>query len=173
MMLLGLVIHSAITYGIHNYRGDWILKDTGATHVSNDLIVLFIHFFRMPIFFLVAGFFGSMLFYHRSFTKMIKNRVSRIVYPFIIFMLLLWPALYFSMGYSAEVFAGNEDAFAETIGDFSDVATFIPRLTYQLWFLYYLILITVSSVALALLVKKLPNVSKIVSNIFNWIFQKP
>ncbi|WP_103864754.1 acyltransferase family protein [Aquimarina sp. I32.4] len=173
MMLLGLVIHSAITYGVHNYGNDWILKDTGAMHISNDLIVVLIHFFRMPIFFLVAGFFGSMLFYKRGYLKMMKNRISRIVHPFIVFILLLWPILYFSMGYTAEVLAGNKDAFAETIAHFSNPIMFIPQLTYHLWFLYYLILITVCSVLLALLVKKTPNVSKMVSKVFNWTFQKP
>ena len=63
MMLLGLVLHSAVTYGVYE-NSAWSLKDS-ITHVSNDYIVNFIHTFRMQIFFLVAGFFGSMLFYER------------------------------------------------------------------------------------------------------------
>ena len=45
MMLLGMVLHSAITYGEVDYG--WILKDPNTTHVSNDFIVSFIHSFRM------------------------------------------------------------------------------------------------------------------------------
>ena len=45
MMLLGLVIHSAITYGVINYGNAWSLKDPGATHLSNDFIVNIIHAF--------------------------------------------------------------------------------------------------------------------------------
>mgnify|MGYP000088066593 FL=1 len=59
MMLLGLVLHSAITYGVYE-NSAWSLKDS-ITHISNDYIVSFIHTFRMQIFFIVAGFFGSML----------------------------------------------------------------------------------------------------------------
>jgi len=63
MMLLGLVLHSAITYGNADWGSTWSLKDPIATSSVNDYIVDIIHVFRMQIFFLVAGFFGAMLFY--------------------------------------------------------------------------------------------------------------
>ena len=88
MMLLGLVLHSAITYEVYE-NSAWSLKDS-ITHISNDYIVSLIHTFRMQIFFLISGFFGSMLFYERKLLKMIKNRVERIVFPFIVFIFLLW-----------------------------------------------------------------------------------
>ena len=62
MMLLGLVLHSALTYNVTNHGHAWLLKDPESTNIATDSIVFLIHFFRMPIFFLVAGFFGSMLF---------------------------------------------------------------------------------------------------------------
>ncbi len=61
MMLLGLVIHSSITYGLFEYGGAWPLKDPSSNSMINDLIVFFIHSFRMQIFFVVSGFFGAML----------------------------------------------------------------------------------------------------------------
>ena len=94
MMLLGLVIHSAITYGVIDYGDAWSLKDTGTTHLSNDFTVNLIHAFRMQIFFLVAGFFGAMLFYERQPLRMAKNRISRIVFSFIAFVLLQMPHIY-------------------------------------------------------------------------------
>lgn len=51
MMLLGIVLHSAITYGKMDYSETWILKDPIATFFYNDYIVILIHSFRMPIFF--------------------------------------------------------------------------------------------------------------------------
>ena len=47
MMLLGLVLHSAITYGVIDYGAGWSLKDSGATHLSNDFIFGFIQ--SMPL----------------------------------------------------------------------------------------------------------------------------
>ncbi len=89
IMLLGLVLHSALTYNVTNHGDTWSLKDPQTTHVFSDYIVFLIHSFRMPIFFLVAGFFGAMLFYERQLIKMIRNRISRIVYPFIVFIFIL------------------------------------------------------------------------------------
>ena len=171
MMLLGLVVHSAITYGVYEDLDVWALRDS-MTHLSNDFIVSFIHAFRMPIFFLVAGFFGSMLFYERKPVEMIKNRISRIIIPFIVFMILLWPTIVFAFGYSMLVFSGVTNPLEETICLFSGIDMLIPRLTFHLWFLYYLGLITFVSVSLALLVRKTPIISRYTSKVFNWILER-
>ena len=81
MMLLGIVLHTTMTYADTDFGDAWILKDIGSTDISNDYIYKVIHSFRMQTFFVVAGFFASLLFYERSPIKMIKNRVSRIVLP--------------------------------------------------------------------------------------------
>lgn len=172
MMLLGLVIHSAITYGVIDYGSAWSLKDPNAIHLSNDYIVFFIHAFRMQIFFVVAGFFGSMLFYERQPLKMIKNRVSRIVFPFLVFVVLLWPTILFTFDYTQLIFAGDSDVLANTLANFSSLNVLIPKGTFHLWFLYYLALITFVSVGLGLVFKKLPTLSNRISTAFSWIIQK-
>lgn len=173
MMLLGLVIHSAITYGVIDYGNAWSLKDPETTSLSNDFIVSFIHSFRMQIFFVVSGFFGAMLFYERTPMKMVKNRVDRIVLPFIVFVLLLWPTIFFAFGYSRLVFSGNPDALTIALSGFSDWNTFVPSTTFHLWFLYYLAMITLVSVVLALVAKRLPSATNYISKAFNWAIQKP
>jgi|TARA_B110000027_G_scaffold124304_1_gene140816 hypothetical protein len=172
MMLLGLVIHSAITYGIVPYGDGWIMKSPNATSLSNDYIVSFIHAFRMQIFFLVAGFFGAMLFYERQPLSMIKNRISRIVYPFLIFLFILSPLILFGFKNSKLTINGSE-TYDDLFAKFSDFSFLIPEYTANLWFLYYLILITSFSVLLAFLLKKLPNVTSVVKNTFEWIIKKP
>lgn len=173
MMLLGLVIHSAITYGVVDYGASWTIKDPAATHISNDYIVGFVHAFRMQIFFVVAGFFGSMLFYERQPLKMIKNRASRILFPFLVFVILLWPSIVFCFGYTRYVFAGSSSPFAEAWAGMSNMEAWFPQRTFHLWFLYYLILITAASVVLGFLFRKLPAVSKTINKISNKIFKGP
>ncbi|ERM82011.1 hypothetical protein P872_07600 [Rhodonellum psychrophilum GCM71 = DSM 17998] len=173
MMLLGLVIHSTITYAITDYGAAWPLKDPGSTHLSNDFIVDFIHAFRMQIFFVVSGFFGAMLFYERNPLKMLKNRVDRIVLPFIVFVLLLWPTVFFAFGYSKLVFNGNPDALTIVLSNFSDWNILVPPRTFHLWFLYYLAMITFSVVVLALVAKRIPVATGTISKVFNWAIQKP
>lgn len=173
MMLLGLVIHSAVTYGNIDWGPAWVLKDPIATHAFNDYIVAIIHLFRMPIFFLVAGFFGAMLFYERKPLKMIKNRISRIVFPFIVFVILICPTVIFSFIYTRTLFSGIENPLTEALAPFSSINILIPENTFHLWFLYYLTIITFTSVGLGLAMKKTPKLSNYLSKIFSWLIQKP
>ena len=86
MMMLGIVLHSTELYSV----GDdaFFPKDPNTSHISLNYIFGIIHIFRMPIFFLIAGFFGALLFYERGAEAMIKNRFSRSIsaicsFPFI------------------------------------------------------------------------------------------
>lgn len=173
MMLLGLVLHSALTYNVTNHGNSWSLKDPYSTHLSTDFIVFLIHSFRMPIFFLVAGFFGSMLFYERKPIKMVKNRISRIVYPFIVFLFILWSIIIFTFDYTGSVFSSIKNPIITTLSSFSDFSSFLPKTTFHLWFLYYLILITTATVLLGLLLKKSKNISNKITKHFNWVIKKP
>lgn len=170
MMLLGIVIHSTLPYIVTEFG---FIKDPNTTHISNDIIANLIHMFRMPVFFVVAGFFGAMLFYERGLLKMAKNRASRVLYPFIIFLLLLYPTLVFSWNYAGAVFAGSDNAIGEATVSFSNFLAFLPKSTWHLWFLFYLILFIISSVLMALIFKRLPNLSAKISKIFNWVLKKP
>ncbi|WP_241479998.1 acyltransferase family protein [Kordia jejudonensis] len=173
MMLLGLVLHSALTYNVTYHGSVWSIKDTASTTIVTDFLVLMIHSFRMPVFFLIAGFFGAMLFYERKPWKMIHNRISRIVFPFIVFLIILTPIVQFSFGYASKIFEGNENALTTSLAPFSDFYFYIPKSTSHLWFLYYLIYATAFAVVLAFLLKQTPKVTSKIKRIGNWIFQKP
>ena len=173
MMLLGLVLHSALTYNV-TYHGDaWSLKDPETTHIFSDSLVFLIHSFRMPIFFVVAGFFGAMLFYERQPRRMIKNRVSRIIFPFVVFLFLLWPITIFAFGYTTAVFSNLENPFEIAIQSLSNLSDFIPKTTSHLWFLYYLALITGTTVILGILLKNMRKSTQTLTKIFDWIIQRP
>jgi glucan biosynthesis protein C len=172
MMILGLVLHSALTYNVTNHGNAWEIKDPESNYILTDFIVLLIHSFRMPIFFLVAGFFGSMLFYERGVIQMLKNRISRIVFPFIVFVFILSPILYFSFSYTIAVFENQENPFVNSTQLFSNIFVFIPKGTSHLWFLYYLIYVTLITSLLGLLLKKSKKISNKITNIFNWIFRR-
>lgn len=172
MMLLGLVLHSALTYNVTNHGNAWEIKDPESNYILTDFIVLLIHSFRMPIFFLVAGFFGSMLFYERGVIQMFKNRISRIVFPFIVFLFILSPIIYFSFSYTIAVFENQENPFVNSTQLFSNIFVFIPKGTSHLWFLYYLIYVTLITSLLGMLLKKSKNISNKITNIFNWIIKR-
>ena len=55
MMMLGVLLH--IICGYATLRDVWWYKDA-ATSRAADFFILFIHIFRLPVFFVMAGFLG-------------------------------------------------------------------------------------------------------------------
>jgi fucose 4-O-acetylase-like acetyltransferase len=166
MMLLGVVLHSAITYSNTALDNVWPLKDPISRDISFDYLVKFIHSFRMPVFFMVSGFFAALLFYEKSPTKMIRNRLKRIVYPFLVFLFLLWPFILISWIYTSMAISGTQNAFSVVFDKLANPLFYFPKRTFHLWFLYYLIYITFFSWALALAMKSLPKLSQRIKSLF-------
>ena len=93
-MLLGIVLHAAITHMQARMDGLlWPLSDQ-PKHVSFDLLFWWIHGWRIPLFFVMAGFFAAMLARRRGPAGFIKHRVDRILKPVIVASVLLLPAMY-------------------------------------------------------------------------------
>lgn len=160
MMMLGIVLHATEPYSL----GDDVFwpKDPDARGASLNYIFGIIHIFRMPVFFLIAGFFGALLFYERGPQVMAKNRLMRILLPFLVFVLLLQPLITTSFGYMSEVFQYPVSVLVTRL-------TIFPQITYHLWFLYYLIFITVASFLLATLFRKIPAFTARVTKSFEWL----
>ncbi|MCP4697408.1 MAG: acyltransferase family protein [Gammaproteobacteria bacterium] len=161
MMLLGIVIHSAIPYMTMSGHPS-LIKDPENTNSFFTMLVLFIHNFRMPVFFVIAGFFGALLFYDRSPKKMILNRVNRVFLPFIAALLFLWPLFLLAVNYARSQLPG--DPAINFIS--SAVLLVLPANTMHLWFLYYLIYFSVVVWALALFLRRFPGFCNIAKNYF-------
>jgi peptidoglycan/LPS O-acetylase OafA/YrhL len=171
MMMLGLVLHSVITYiGGEPYRA-WPIRDPNNFNPNLEYINSFIHVFRMPIFMVVAGFFAALLFYERGQLKMFKNRMHRILLPFIVFLIILFPLVRGTMNYTLDVFASDNNAFSNVLNNFSSFSAFIPKSSVHLWFLYYLILFSVASFLLGILFKTLPKASHFIHQTFHNLFK--
>ncbi|GAA4280286.1 acyltransferase family protein [Gaetbulibacter aestuarii] len=181
MMMLGIVLHATITYIGGKPSSGWPLRDPSAENLFLDWLLSTIHNFRMPIFMLIAGFFAALLFYDRSPKKMIINRAKRILYPFLVFIVLLWPLVTVAFSYSNAVFNYSESfnsvighMFVNTIWDsFTQLKSFIPKTTMHLWFLYYLILFSAASFALGSLFKNQKKLTHKISTIFDRILLHP
>ncbi|WDQ17440.1 acyltransferase family protein [Rhodopirellula sp. P2] len=95
-MLLGIFLHAAIAYSPDAGRG-WPIQDSQSSEVTSLFIAL-VHGFRMPLFFLLSGFFTMMLFRRRGVSKLIENRILRIAIPFVIGMCTIIPAMWIVAG---------------------------------------------------------------------------
>lgn len=83
-MLAGVVFHAALAYSplVHNY---WAAADAGGS-AWIDVVAWFVHLFRMPLFFVIAGFFAALLVRKRGIGGMLRNRLARVLLPFLIFL---------------------------------------------------------------------------------------
>ena len=61
MMMLGIVLHSGVTYLGGEASNGWPLRDPSASSSFIYWLIAIIHNFRMPIFMVVAGFFAALL----------------------------------------------------------------------------------------------------------------
>ena len=92
MLMLLLVLHASISYMVTPLGTTWPFKDS-STHMMFDIAGAFIHTFRLPLFFVMAGFFGAMLYYERGAGKFLKNRLQRIAIPLVVFWVVLAPLI--------------------------------------------------------------------------------
>jgi peptidoglycan/LPS O-acetylase OafA/YrhL len=85
-MLLGIVFHTAVQYMSQN-EGMRFLD----FHYLR-LLASALHGFRMPLFFLLSGFFTAMLWRRRGLRSMLRQRFSRIFLPLLVFLPVIWLA---------------------------------------------------------------------------------
>ena len=90
MMLLGIVLHGATFYLAAPPPHLPITTDRNTSPVM-DAIFDFIHSFRMPLFFVLAGFFTALLVEKRGLWGTYKNRLARIAAPLVAASLTILP----------------------------------------------------------------------------------
>ena len=102
-MLLGIVIHASLPYIEGLPKGLW----PSDKNTSNIIAIIFefIHIWRMPIFFIISGFFANLVITRKSLIIWWKNRFLRLVLPAMIFfpiMSLTIPWI-FMYGYTGNI----------------------------------------------------------------------
>ena len=149
MMLLGIVLHSFVSFMTIKA---WEYHDPVTSPVMNYLVFL-IHDFRMPIFFVLAGFFSALLYERRGFIKFFRNRFFRIVVPFVVGLIIIWPLFQ-----SGAIFSNlaKKVGLMAAFSDFSYTKSLLPEYTIHLWFLYYLVYFYMVGVLLTIACQRLP-----------------
>ncbi|MQG08544.1 MAG: hypothetical protein FI684_05880 [SAR202 cluster bacterium] len=127
-MLLGIVLHAALPYmpGL-----EWFWPADKDSSNAIWFLEVFIHSWRMPLFFIVSGFFTHLVISRRSWKYWWKNRALRIGLPIVIFTPIIGLTLpwIFDFGWKGELkfFYSNENQ------------------PWHLWFLWHLLIFTIGS----------------------------
>ncbi|MFM1904580.1 MAG: Glucans biosynthesis protein [Planctomycetota bacterium] len=104
-MLLGILLHGAMAF----MPFPWVVQDTQKTPAAG-LIVGVIHGFRMPLFFLMSGFFTAMLWQKRGAVSMLQQRLLRVLVPCMLGLVTLLPAGEWVAARSREIVAQQNGA---------------------------------------------------------------
>ncbi len=81
-LLLGVVLHSLMSFGTI----PWVVTDVSRSPIA-DAIVGWIHMFRMPLFFALAGYFARTSLARKGPSAFALDRAKRILAPLVVF----WP----------------------------------------------------------------------------------
>jgi glucan biosynthesis protein C len=141
MMFLGIYLHAAVAY---SPNGGWAWRQAELTH-QLDWSMSVIHVFRMPIFYAMAGFFTALLIARYGLRRAAWNRFMRIVVPFVVGWLIIWPLTILLAGIGYYGLDRTLQGFAS-----GRVLMFLNPM--HLWFLEYLIVFYVLAAVAVFLV---------------------
>jgi peptidoglycan/LPS O-acetylase OafA/YrhL len=193
-MFLGIVLHAGISF-MSTPPLFWPVHDRNTDKLA-DLFLFAVHDFRMQTFFLLAGFFGCLLYQRYGIAGTAWHRVKRVAIPFVLGIVFIVPTVMAAFLYAelentrvegvpenapearknvAEMIAKNPEASNFTIiaerftsGDF---VPYIPLA--HLWFLYYLLFFYAAVLLFAPLLRPLSGslfLAKI-DSAFRWIVE--
>ena len=155
-MLAGVLLHVGIGFSVITAEL-WPFANKEAS-IFFDYWLWVLHTFRMPLFFLIAGFFAHYIVQHRGLKSFIKNRGVRIAVPFIIFWPLMAGSMFGLMIYAATSLSVDTPViklvqFAMEYPDQMNGQE-PPVSTTHLWFIYYLVIFSLLTALVCRFVKR-------------------
>lgn len=152
-MLLGVFFHAALAYG-PALQEVW-LPASANNAAYMDFFAFFSHAWRMPLFFIIAGFFAALINEKRGLAALAKNRLLRVTLPFIIFLPLVIISIVMIIGWAIS----NVESMSPMLGMVAFMsqnpdAPPPPASTTHLWFLYQLTFFYVLSIGYLALAKR-------------------
>lgn len=136
-MLVGVLFHASLAYSPMMQNLWMAASPDNSAYV--DVIAWFSHTFRMPLFFLVSGFFALLLISKIGTVGFIKQRAKRILLPFVIFLPLVMVGIFSSIGWAVDAlqYPSPMLQFIISMKDNPNPPD-MPFSTMHLWFLFNL-----------------------------------
>lgn len=127
-MLLGVGVHAALPAIVWRHEADGTFEGR-----LIDWFAMSIHGFRMPVFFLMSGFFAAMLWQRRGLRGLVRHRVHRVAVPLAIAVVTIVPLTLGAFTLAAGISGQGRRAIGE-----EPLAGFQ---FFHLWFLWFLLLL--------------------------------
>ncbi len=146
MMLLGILFHAAMLYLAAPPPSMPIPTDPN-NWFGFDILFGFIHSFRMPVFFVLAGFFASLLVDKRGLRGTLRNRAARIAAPLALALITILPPtgllhidFMLSARFGTHTLIPERAAVEALVAELTAKGMPVQPALGHLWFLYYLCL---------------------------------
>ncbi|QDV17799.1 Glucans biosynthesis protein C [Gimesia panareensis] len=151
LMMLGVVLHGALIYSSTDH---WIVSDSHNS-IFFSLLDAIIHVFRMPTFFIIAGFFSMMSLQKYGIKVFTQVRLVRILVPLLSTALIVNTLeLYFR----TTILQQNPMTFTRFLTQVLPQIWLSGQWVSHLWFLLTLLQFFAVGIGLYLLGRRLPNV---------------
>ena len=167
LLLIGVYFHLASMYTQPNILEKY---DISNQHWIFNLYMSFQSYFRMPAFFLIAGFFGAFLVQKKGLKEMMINRFKRILLPLLIFIFPISIFYKFIQSGTEKFLSGMGimDTILDSLKIFTSFDYLLPNQTLHLWFLNYLFFLSMFAFLCIRLNVKVPYKNKI-----SILFERP
>jgi len=85
-MLLGIALHASLSF----FAAPWPVHDTQRSDLL-PLVLVAVHGFRMPLFFLLSGYFTMLVYRRRGLKSLLEQRFTRIFLPLVLATATIMP----------------------------------------------------------------------------------
>ena len=169
-MLLGVVVHATLPYFSRRAGIEFMWPADPDQSLALLLLFDYIHAWRMPVFFLLAGFFARLVLERRSPSEFVRDRLRRIGVPLVLFaivMAVLIPALWWygwKGKFALDLWMLDPRKWPSLISQGIPLA--------HLWFLWYLLLLYAALLVWRAALRGMPANSAIGRRLGGWIYAR-
>jgi len=153
---------SAILLLIPYHAARYVQKGDGDPRIV-DAVVWFVHTWHIPLFFAISGFLAASALSRSSAALQVRARFRRLGVPLVIGMLTVVPLANFFVIEAAALWPRKGGVPAKRELDFANVFSFTPR---HLWFISYLLIISLLAIGIWLAIQRAPRLGAALSRGF-------
>jgi glucan biosynthesis protein C len=158
---------SAILLLIPYHAARYVQKGDGDPRIV-DAVVWFVHTWHMPLFFAISGFLAASALSRSSAARQVRARLRRLGVPLVVGMLTVVPLANFFVIEAAALWPRKGTVPAKRELDFANVFNFTPR---HLWFISYLLIISLLAIGIWLAAQRAPKVGAAVKRGFGLLMR--
>lgn len=160
LMVFGIPFHAALPFT----GQDWAVSSPEHS-IGLTLLATFIHEWRLPTFFFIAGFFASLILGRRSTGEWLRGRVKRLGIPLLSSLVVIIPLQVLLVArINAGGWPGTWAAFAGRMTDFSD---------FPIGHVWFLLVLLVYCLVLVCLMKMQPSLLNRCRDAAAWLSSSP